>query len=75
MKRFAGFLFFAIVILSCLAAGADTRNTRYHQTRASSKADRKQQKAMKKYAKAQRKAQRKMVKKDRKNTHLPPRQF
>ena len=75
MKRFAGFLFVSIVILSCLAAGTDTRNTRYSQTRASSKADRKQQKAMKKYAKAQRKAQRKMVKKDRKNTHLPPRQF
>jgi hypothetical protein len=75
MKKFA-----ALLLLGVLSVGnsvpvhAQRYNAR-QQSRADRKAEKKQQKAQKKYAKAQKKAQNKMIKKDRKNTHLPPRQF
>jgi hypothetical protein len=75
MKRFA-----ALLLLSAMSVGAPAlahaqRYNARQQARADRKAERKQQKAQKRYARAQRKAQKKMIKKDKKNTHLPPRQF
>jgi hypothetical protein len=54
---------------------AQTQSSAWSHSRASRKAEKKQQKATKKYAKAQRKAQNKMLKTERKNTHYPPQAF
>jgi hypothetical protein len=76
MKRLATFLLVGALSVGCaIQVFAQTRSNTVYESRASRKANKKQQKAMKKYAKAQRKAERKMLKTERKNTKYPSQNF
>ena len=69
MKKLAAFILLGALSAGLpLAVSAQPSTRTMLQSRASRKANRKQQKGIKKYAKAQRKAERKMLKTERKNS-------